>query len=90
MRTCLIIALLLAPLSELGNATLAQTKSGGGGAKPTTCSEQLNKLLTRGCKRTDLSKSEEQCRSDAKRKYEKCLKTGTWKTRKETLTLSKQ
>jgi len=65
----------------------ADARRGANKKKPTTCSAMLQKSLSK-CEQSE--KGEHKCRSDTQRKYDKCLKTGTWKSRNETLTLAKE
>jgi hypothetical protein len=45
-------------------------------------------MLSGGCSKGDKSQSE--CIEKSQKKYKQCLKTGTWKTGKGTLTLAKE
>ena len=61
---------------------------GGARGTPHSCSAKLQKMLSGGCSKGDKSQSE--CIEKSQKKYKQCLKTGTWKTGKGTLTLAKE
>jgi hypothetical protein len=55
--------------------------------QPSTCSQQLAQMLTTRCKKSD---NQADCQSNSQKKYNKCLKTGTWKIKDKELTLAKE
>ena len=60
------------------------------GPEPTTCSEKRHQIITKVCVRTDLSMSSAKCKSDVEARHRKCLATGIWSGRKQTLRLAKR
>jgi hypothetical protein len=54
-------------------------------AKPKSCSQKRDGVITGRCMKGGLKMTEAQCRQSVEAIYKKCLKTGTWYGRKQTI-----